>query len=401
MAEPPCVLIIDDEAHIRELLHDTLQSFGYAPKTSANGLDGLAIIRQQPPDAVLLDVMMPFKDGIQVLEELKADSRLRVIPVIVMSAFDDMTRIERCLTLGADDYLVKPLNLSLLKARLEGSLKRLGIVRAAEESRRQLEAYVLELASNKDNDKNTVSSKRSDSTLQPRPLSKDDPSQPAPPGDSPLPRFLRDYELLERLGSGGMGTVHRARHVHLDKIFALKVLRPEIMFNSRSVERFRREMRAVGKLSHPNIVAATDAGEVAGVHFLVMEFVAGLDLAAVLKRRGPLEVAAACEIIRQAATGLQHAHAAGMIHRDIKPSNFILSNDGTVKLLDLGLARLQESAGDLTGGDWLGTPDFMSPEQVEGKGTVESSTDVYSLGCTFYMLLNGEAPYAHHKLMYA
>lgn len=228
----------------------------------------------------------------------------------------------------------------------------------------------------------------------------------APPVDGlQSGRAFRDYELLERLGGGGMGTVYRARHLHLHKVVALKVLRENTMFDSRAVERFRREMRAVGQLDHPNIVRATDAGEADGVHFLVMEFVPGLDLAALLQGRGRLQIADACELIRQAAVGLQYAHTAGIVHRDVKPSNLILSTSGTVKVLDLGLARLQErepGSGELTfSTDCLGTPDFMSPEQANGSDQVNRQADIYSLGCTFYMLLTGQAPYAHHSTVLA
>src|SRR5262249_19733331 len=149
---------------------------------------------------------------------------------------------------------------------------------------------------------------------------------------------------------------------------ALKVLRPELMNHVGAVARFQREVKAVGKLRHPQIVRATDAGEVDGVHFLVMELVEGTDLNRLVKRLGPLPMADSCELVRQAALGLQHAHEHGLIHRDIKPSNLMLSVDGQVKVLDLGLARFHAdhpANDDLTpSGLMVRTLDYMAPEQA-------------------------------------
>jgi len=159
-------------------------------------------------------------------------------------------------------------------------------------------------------------------------------------------RLLREYRLLDKLGEGGMGTVFRALHTRLDKIVAIKVLAGKWSRHPLALARFDREIRAVGKLHHPHIVEATDAGEENGIAFLVMEFVEGIDLHRFVQRHGPLTVADACEIGRQVAEGLQHAHQHGMIHRDIKPHNLMLTttaNGATVKILDLGLALLRDA----------------------------------------------------------
>jgi serine/threonine protein kinase len=209
---------------------------------------------------------------------------------------------------------------------------------------------------------------------------------------------LREYILLEKIAQGGMGAVYRAVHKRLDKIVALKTLPAERMSNPNAVARFTREMKAIGKLNHPNIVQATDAGEVDGIHFLVMEYVDGTDLSIAAHRLGPLPVATACEITRQAALGLAHAHEQGLIHRDVKPSNLLLSAAGQVKLLDLGLALLQgrfsDEGGDTVAGMVMGTFDYMAPEQAEDAHAVTARADVYSLGCTLYHLLTGRAPFA-------
>lgn len=208
---------------------------------------------------------------------------------------------------------------------------------------------------------------------------------------------LREYRLLERIGEGGMGTVYRAVHTRLERLVALKVLGGDRMHRPAAMTRFQREMKAVGQINHPNVVQATDAGESNGTHFLVMELVEGIDVARLVHRRGPLRVADACEIVRQACLGLANIHQHGLIHRDIKASNLILASGGTVKILDLGLALLQEGRharrGTTSAGLVLGSFDYLAPEQADDPHTVDSRADLYSLGCTFFQLLTGQTPF--------
>ncbi|REK26388.1 MAG: serine/threonine protein kinase [Planctomycetota bacterium] len=217
--------------------------------------------------------------------------------------------------------------------------------------------------------------------------------------ESPYGRQLGDYRLLERLGGGGMGDVYKAEHVRLHKTVALKVLAARALGDPHAIARFENEMRLIGRLEdHPNLVRASDAREEQGVHFLVMEYVDGIDLEQLVRRVGPLQHNAACELIRQAAVGLEHVHRHGLVHRDIKPSNLILNGSGRVKILDLGLARLQSSSPESTRltrpGFALGTVDYMAPEQWDDSGAVDIRADIYSLGCTMYFLLTGSAPYS-------
>src|SRR5581483_7020063 len=164
-----------------------------------------------------------------------------------------------------------------------------------------------------------------------------------------------------------------------------------------AVARFRNEMKAAGRLAHPNIVAAHDAGRVGGTYYLAMELLDGADLSALVGRLGPLPVADACELVRQAAVGLQHAGECGLAHRDVKPSNLMLTRGGVVKVLDLGLARsladLPPSERLTTSGVLLGTADYIAPEQIDRAHTADARSDVYGLGGTLFFLLTGSAPY--------
>ena len=211
--------------------------------------------------------------------------------------------------------------------------------------------------------------------------------------------LLGPYRLQEKLGEGGMGAVYKAVHEHLDKVVAIKVLPAALTQQADAVARFRQEMKAVGKVEHPNIVRAMDAGEIGGIHFLAMEYVEGTELARYVQAKGPMSVPNACKAVRQAALALAAAHAAGLIHRDVKPSNLLVAKTGQIKLLDLGLARLASDKAqhtrDLTAaGQTFGTPDYMAPEQWEDAHAVDARTDLYALGCTLCFLLTGRAPFA-------
>lgn len=224
---------------------------------------------------------------------------------------------------------------------------------------------------------------------------------------------LGPYRIRGKLGVGGMGTVFEAEHTKLKRTVALKLLPATRWANPAAVARFEREMEVIGQLDHPNIVRASDANEENGMHYLVMEHVDGLDLSRIANRVGPLAVADACEIGRQAAIALQYAHENHLVHRDIKPSNLMLAGSGqgstvsdqqgqgraTVKILDMGLALLGEShaahENELTTvGQLMGTLDYMSPEQGMDSHDVDVRADIYSLGATLYKLLTGRAPFA-------
>jgi hypothetical protein len=223
-------------------------------------------------------------------------------------------------------------------------------------------------------------------------------SSPSTPTEVNVPPELEcheRYRVSRCLGAGGMGAVFEAEHRVMQRTVALKVINRSFMVNATAVERFRREVRAAARLSHPNIVTTYDAEDAGDTQFLVMEYVEGVNLGRLVRERGPLPVIEACAAVRQAALGLQQAHERGMVHRDVKPANLIRCSDGTVKLLDFGLAALTAERGDGLTDDniVMGTPDYMAPEQAEDPRRADIRADVYSLGCTLYHLLTGEVPY--------
>jgi hypothetical protein len=209
---------------------------------------------------------------------------------------------------------------------------------------------------------------------------------------------LPGYEILGVAGRGGSGVVYKARQLSLQRLVAIKVVPLGVDREDQIISRFHQERLLVALVKHANLVAAYDAGEIAGLPYFVMEFVEGTGLDALVSQRGPLPVAEACEVIRQAALGLQHLHEHGLVHRDVKPSNLMLTPSGLVKVIDLGLARVVSGSaqdGQISvPGQFLGTLDYMAPEQCDDCHTVDIRADIYSLGCTLYHLLSGGPPFA-------
>ncbi len=220
--------------------------------------------------------------------------------------------------------------------------------------------------------------------------------------------MLKNYEVLDKVGQGGMGLVFKARHRRMGRIVAIKVLPTAATKSPDSVRRFQREFQTAAKLIHENVVVAHDADESDGIHFMVMEFVEGGNLGQLVRQKGPLSIEHALDCILQAARGLQVAHDKGIVHRDIKPQNLLLDTQGTVKVLDLGLARLgleggasdELSQSDLTqSGTVMGTVDYMAPEQALNSKNADHRSDIYSLGCTLHFLLTGRSLYRGETLM--
>lgn len=243
--------------------------------------------------------------------------------------------------------------------------------------------------------------------------------QPLTPVGAEVPPTLADFEILGELGRGGMGIVYKARWRREERIVALKVIRQDRLQHPDAVRRFRREAQAAARLRHPNIVQVFDSDHSGDTHYLVMEYVDGVTLERLVEAGGPLPLPLACDTMRQAALGLQHAHDQALVHRDIKPANLMITPakagadgvpaDGIVKILDMGVARVLQLAGapnpgesfsTLTqGGTVIGTADYIAPEQLEDPHKADIRADLYSLGCTFYFVLTGQVPFPGGSLV--
>jgi len=210
--------------------------------------------------------------------------------------------------------------------------------------------------------------------------------------------YLGKYKLLDHLGSGGMSNVYLAQHVLMQRQVAIKVLPHNRVSDSSYLAQFHVEAQAAAALDHKNIVRAYDLDSEGRIHYFVMEYIEGQDLHALVERQGPLDFATAANFVAQAAAGLAHAHSRGLVHRDIKPANLLVDRSGTVKVLDMGLAKftcpVRASGSPLNAEHVLGTADYLAPEQAVNSQSVDHRADIYSLGCTFYYLLAGQPPFA-------
>ncbi len=427
------VLVVDDVEENRELLRRRLEREGYAVECAENGGRALEFIAERGYDLVLLDVMMPEVDGYQVLGQLKDDPATRNIPVIMISALDEMPSIVRCIERGAEDYLPKPFDPVLLRARINASLEKKRLRDHEVEYLRQVDR-VIEAASGVEAGKYEAGS-LADVAARGDELGKlarvfdgmveqvrarearlrdqvrdlraeieaarrfERPAEKA--GEEGIDfaslaageRFSERYEIVGAIGAGGMGMVYRARDLELGEEIAIKTLKPELVSDAALVDRFKTEIRLARKISHRNVVRTHDFGEWSGVYYLTMEFVEGITLRELIDSRGQVGVSSTLAIGSQLAESLEVAHDQGVVHRDIKPQNLLLDADGVLKVMDFGVARLAERTSSLTeAGLIVGTPAYMSPEQLLSE-TTDARSDLYSVGVVLYECLTGRLPF--------
>jgi serine/threonine protein kinase/CheY-like chemotaxis protein/AcrR family transcriptional regulator len=383
------ILIVDDTPGNIALLSSMLLERGYAVKVATNGRRALTIADASPPDLVMLDVNMPEMDGYDVCRALKSSAATASIPVIFLSANDDVGGKVMAFRAGGVDYVTKPFQVEEVLARLETQLKIARLARALEKSRGELLEQNRELA--RRNHELSVQQRRTDLVFSAL-------------SDALSGRVLDGkYRLEQHIGAGGFGAVFRAEHLGIGRKVAVKVFRPSPGNDSATgLARFRREGMTACRIDHPNVVAVLDSGITdAGIAYLVMELLDGHSLARELRDAGALSVARAAAILAPVCDVLAAAAERGVFHRDIKPDNVLLHRERgveVVKVVDFGIAKLLgesptgEDANLTMTGAVVGSPAYMSPERLLGHPS-DASADVYSVGVILYQAIAGRLPF--------
>ena len=430
------VMVVDDVEDNREVLRRRLAREGYDVTCASNGREALERIANAPFDLVLLDVMMPEVDGYAVLEQLKSNSATRDIPVIMISALDDMPSVVRCIERGAEDFLPKPFDAVLLRARISACLEK-KLLRDKEKEyledvhrvieaaiaveagkyepgklesigqrddelghlARVFEGMVNQVKAREDRLRERIRELRGDIDVARRQTA--EYAATIDPGNLTTgARFADRYEIVTVVGRGGMGTVYRAKDLELGQEVAIKTLRPEFLIDDTILERFKSEIRLTYRITHKNVVRTHYFGEWSGAYYLTMEFVEGVTLRQLMDTRGRLGVPSTLAIGVQLADSLAVAHEQGVIHRDIKPQNLLLDAEGVLKVMDFGIARLSERTSGLTEvGLVVGTPAYMSPEQLLADQELDERSDLYSSGLVLFECLTGRLPFEARSTM--
>ncbi len=370
------VLIVDDNPNNLELLGDVLRGAGYRVRGAADGPQALKIAQARAPDLVLLDLQMPGMDGYEACRRMKADPATRDIPVIVISALDDVDDKVKAFEAGAVDYVTKPFEAPEVLSRVGAHLQLFRLHRDLERRNQELVQA-------------QARTERVFSALA-----------------AALPGTVLDgrYRLEHKIGVGAFGTVFKAEQLGLKRPVAVKVFRPwDGSENPVALERFRREGASACRVNHPNAVAILDCGiSSSGIAYLVMELLEGQTVFEMMKDAPPTPARTA-QIVAPVCAVLAEAHRSGVVHRDIKPENVFLHRGPSgevVKVLDFGIAKLigeepEEDAPQLTRG-FVGTPRYAAPERLLSKD-YDGSADVFSVGVMLYRMLSGRWPFEFGK----
>ncbi len=352
------LLVVDDNEMNRDMLSRRLARKGFGVEVAEDGEKALEIVAREAIDLVLLDIMMPGIDGVEVLKILRRNHTQTQLPVIMATAKADSRDMIEALELGANDYVIKPLEFPVVLARVQKELRTKEAATAP------------------------VSGEPTTAEIEPGVV------------------LASKYRLEKLIGKGTFGAVYRAVHVDLESPVAVKILLPSVTANEESLARFRQEGIAACRVKHPAAVAVSDFGVTAtGVAFLVMELLEGAPLVDELSRYRKLGPRRCLEIVEPVCDVLAEAHDAGLVHRDIKPENVFLHRTARgeeVKVCDFGIAKLvgeSVTEQNLTAEGWvLGTPAYMAPERISTR-ELDGKADVYSLGVMLFEMLTGKRPF--------
>lgn len=341
------ILVVDDEPKIRLLLSLALKKEGYLVVEATDGKNALEKIEVSAPHLIISDINMPNMDGWELCWNLRRDEMMKEIPLVFLTTRSEVPDRIRGLESGADDFISKPFNPVELVARVKVILKRVY----------GEELPPLEISSLPTN---MIISKR--------------------------------YSIIKIIGRGGMGSVYKAFDKELNVDVAMKFLKPDLGKDPIILERFKQEIVLARQIIHKNVVRIYDLGEHRNVRFISMEYINGKSLKFKIKKIGPISVADTLDIVIPICSALKAIHALGIIHRDLKPQNILIDKNNIVKVVDFGIARAINRTEITTSGGMIGTPAYMSPEQVNGEKSGPGS-DLYSLGIIMYEMFSGKLPF--------
>ncbi len=337
------ILVVDDEQFNRDMLSRRLKREGYDAFTASGGREAITMVKALGRiDMILLDIMMPEMDGFETLKELRNEYSDQELPIIMLTAMGDSDSIVKALNMGASDYVTKPVNLEVLKARMQSRFakrKAIGAVGSAAVG---------------------VGTK------------------------------LGTYLLKSEIGKGATSTVYLAEDARLNRQAAIKVLKPEFCEDEEALGRFVQEAKTVASIDHPGVVGIYEIAH-KPCHYLAMEYLQGTNMASFVGIK-PVDIKTAVDYAWQIADILTAVHEKAIIHRDLKPQNLIVDAEGRLHLMDFGTVKLTNKESNLTkAGTVLGTPRYMAPEQLEPKlGEVGEYTDLFPLGLMIYEMISGK-----------